>query len=57
MNNNVGTMSRNHQKVGQMVKGSHKMGTMSRANKSVGVNNAPSPQQIEETSKEYNKYK
>ena len=57
MNNNVGTMSRNHQKVGQMVKGSHKMGSMSRGTKSVGMNIAPSPQQIEETSKEYNKYK
>ena len=57
MNNNVGTMSRNHQKVGQMVKGSHKMGSMSIGNKPVGVNNTPSPQQIEETSKEYNKYK
>ena len=57
MKNNVGTMSRNHQKVGQMVKGNVKMGSMSRGNKSVGMNNAPSPQQIEETSKEYNKYK
>jgi hypothetical protein len=57
MNNNVGTMSKNHQKVGQMVKGSHKLGSMSIGNKPVGVNNAPSPQQIEETSKEYNKYK
>ena len=57
MNNSVGSMSRNHQKVGQMVKGNNRVGSMSRGNKSVGMNIAPSPQQIEETSKEYNKYK
>ena len=57
MNNKVGQMSRNHVKVGQMARGDAKMGAMSQGHKFVGFNSTPSPAQIQETSKEYNKYK
>jgi hypothetical protein len=57
MDTKVGQMSKSHIKVGQMNKGNHKMGAMSHKNKSMSMRNEPSQQQIQETAKEYNRYK
>ena len=61
INSKIGQMSKTHHvKIGQMSKGNNNVGSMAKGHTSSGVinsNNAPSQQQINETSKEYNKYK
>ena len=50
-------MAKSHIKVGQMNKVNHRMGAMNHGNKSSGMKNGPSQQQIQETANEYNRYK
>ena len=57
MDTKVGQMNRNHQKVGQMSKGNYRMGAKVQGLKSSGMKSEPSQQQIQETAKEFNKFK
>ena len=57
MDAKVGQMSKNHNRVGQMAKASQKMGAKVQGGKSFSMRNEPSSQQLQETAKEYNKYK
>jgi hypothetical protein len=57
MDTKVGQMSKHHNRVGQMAKANQKMGAKVQGGKSFSMRNEPSPQQLQETAKEYNKYK
>jgi hypothetical protein len=57
MDTKVGQQSRQHIKVGQMNHGNHKMGAKVQGSKTGGIRNEPSPQQIQDTASQYNKYK
>ncbi len=57
MDTKVGQMSKNHNRVGQMAKANQKMGAKVQGGKSFSMSNEPSPQQLQETAKEYSKYK
>jgi hypothetical protein len=57
MDTKLGQQSKNHIKVGMMNQSNHKMGAKVQGSKSGGMRNEPSPQQIQDTASQYNKYK